>query len=39
LIVTGRPDLRETAIEVSNHYFELGFTLLALDVNFGVTCL
>jgi len=27
LIVTGRPDLKETAVEVSAHYFELGFTL------------
>jgi len=27
LIVTGRPDLKETAVEVSAHYFELGFNL------------
>lgn len=27
LIVTGRPDLKSTAVEVSDHYFELGITL------------
>jgi len=27
LIVTGRPDLKETAVEVSDHYFELGINL------------
>lgn len=27
LIVTGRPDLRRTATEVSDHYFALGITL------------
>jgi len=27
LIVTGRPDLKKTAVEVSDHYFELGFNL------------
>lgn len=27
LIVTGRPDLKETAIEVSDHYFALGTNL------------
>ncbi|WP_241248898.1 formate/nitrite transporter family protein [Rhodococcus sp. X156] len=27
LIITARPDLRSTAVEVSNHYFALGFSL------------
>ena len=27
LIVTGRPDLKSTAVEVSDHYFELGINL------------
>jgi formate/nitrite transporter FocA (FNT family) len=27
LIVTGRPDLKQTAVEVSDHYFQLGINL------------